>query len=468
MERKTSPFFNEKRKYPFVPKAIGKKWLARQDYADRLPPMILPKELLFKSQKDKALMFKSVKDNHGDCSSFFIANELTVTAFSPELAHQVLVEKANNYVKGNAWNRVRKFAGDGLVTAEQPIHISNRRLIQPNFNHKKIIDQYSKVMISKTEEKIEQITNSNEQLFLHEEMVSLVFNIVLEALFDVKDTRDSSSVQKNMQSAMDAVERTIASGLDRFDFTELPIFKGFRKSSLELHDFAMSLIEERKDNMGDSDDLLTFLIQSNMTPQQISDEVLTIILAGFETTANTLSWIFSYLNKFPDIYENLVSESDSIYQHKDSEKFLEAIEESSILNGIVKETLRLNPSLWILPRMAKIDTDLNGYFIPKGTNVIISPFVIHRDEKIYKNADSWIPSRWDNDFEKTLPRGSYIPFSGGNRKCIGDQFAMLEIKIILVLFSHHFKIKTQGKFPKAEARGTYRISKKIKFGIDKK
>jgi cytochrome P450 len=468
MQRKTSPFFNEKRKYPFVPKSIGKKWLAKQNYVEKIPPMILPKELLFKSQKDKALMFKSIKDNHGNCSSFFIANELTITAFSAELAHQVLVEKANNYIKGNAWNRVRKFAGDGLVTAEQPVHIANRRLMQPNFNHKKIIDQYSKVMIKKTEEKIEDLTNTNRKLFMHEEMVSLVFNIVLEALFNVKDTRDSSSVQKNMQIAMDAVERTIASGLDRYDFTNLPIFKGFRKSSLELHDFAMSLIEERKSNMDDSDDLLTFLIQSNMTPQQISDEVLTIILAGFETTANTLSWIFSYLNNMPEMYEKLILESDYIYQSKNSEDFLNLIDNSLILNGIVKETLRLNPSLWVLPRMAKVDTELNGYFIPKGANVIVSPFVIHRDESIYKDANLWNPDRWTIDFEKDLPRGSYIPFSGGNRKCIGDQFAMLEIKIILVLFTHYFKIKTHGKFPKAEARGTYRLSKKMKISIEQR
>jgi len=468
MERKTSPFFNEKRKYPFVPKPIGRKWLSKQNYADRLPPMISPKELLFKSQKDKGLMFKQVKDNHGPCSSFFIANELTVTAFSSELAHEVLVEKANNYIKGNAWNRVRKFAGDGLVTAEQPTHISTRRKMQPSFNHKKIIDDYSIVMIKKTEEKIEQLTNSTGQIFMHQEMVSLVFNIILESLFNVKDTRDSYKVQKNMEKAMDAVERTISSGLDRFDFTNFPIFKGFRESSLDLHDFAMSLIEERKNNIGDSDDLLTFLVQSDLTPQQISDEVLTIILAGFETTANTLSWIFSYLNQNPGVYDSLITESDKIYEQKGSEKFLELIDSSLILNGIVKETLRLNPSLWVLPRMAKIDTELNGYFIPKGTNVLVSPFVIHRDQSVYKDANSWIPSRWTVDFEKNLPRGSYIPFSGGNRKCIGDQFATLEIKIILVLFSHYFKIKTYGKFPKAEARGTYRISKKIKIDIQKR
>jgi cytochrome P450 len=468
MKRKTSPFFNEKRKYPFVPRPIGKKWLSKQDYLDRLPPRILPKELLFKSQKDKALMFKSIRDNHGECSSFFIANELTVTAFSPKLVNEVLVEKANHFIKGNAWNRVRKFAGDGLVTAEEPVHLTNRRSIQPSFNHKKIIDQYSKVMIEKSQNKVIHLTNSNKKFDMHSEMVSLVFSIVLDSLFGVKDDIDSTSVQKNMETAMDAVERTIASGLDRFDFTNLPVFKGFREASLELHDFAMDLIEDRKNNPGDQDDLLSFLVQSNMTPQQISDEVLTIILAGFETTANTLSWVFSYLNENQDIYSKLIEESDLIYKYKDTDEFLSLIDSSSILNGIVKETLRLNPSLWILPRMAAKDTELGSYFVPKGTNIILSPFVVHRDKSIYADANSWIPDRWNGDFEKNLPRGAYIPFSGGNRKCIGDQFAMLEIKIILIIFSHYFKIKVHGGFPDAIARGTYRLAKRVKFSVDER
>lgn len=463
MKKTTSPFFNQKRKYPFVPRTITRKHLNNSGFKDKIPGLISPKQLLFKSWKNKAEVFRDIRDEHGPCSSFFIANELTITAFSPELAYEVLVGQQNKFIKGNGWNRIRKFAGDGLVTAEQPSHIKNRRMIQPNFNHKKIIDDYTEVMVRKSLEKAKALSASKGKLDMHEQMVSLVFDIVLESLFGITEKKDSDSVRKNMETAMDSVERTIAAGLDRYDFTPLPVFKKFRNASLDLHEFALSLIKERKADETQKDDLLTFLINSEMTPQQISDEVLTIILAGFETTANTLSWIFSYLNENEDIYDKVVSESKQILG---SEDFLSSVDSSELLNSIVKETLRLNPSLWVLPRMAAVDVTIGDYFIPKGANVIMSPFVTHRDKSVYENPDSFIPDRWLNDFEKTLPRGAYIPFSAGPRKCIGDQFATLEMKIIIVMFSSLFKIKTLGGFPEAAARGTYRLANKVNIKIE--
>jgi cytochrome P450 len=463
MKKTTSPFFNEKRKYPFVPRTISRKRLESSEYKNKIPKLVSPKQLLFKSWKNKAEVFKDIRDQHGPCSSFFIANELTITAFSPELTYEVLVGQQNKFIKGNGWNRIRKFAGDGLVTAEQPSHIKNRRMIQPNFNHKKILEDYTEVMVRKSTEKAAYLASTKNKLNLHDQMVSLVFDIVLESLFGIKEKKDSDSVRKNMEIAMDSVERTIAAGLDRYDFTPLPVFKKFRNASLDLHEFALSLIKERKENPVEKDDLLTFLINSEMTPQQISDEVLTIILAGFETTANTLSWVFSYLNQNDFIYEQVILESRRIMS---SDNFLHEIDSSEILNGIVKETLRLNPSLWVLPRMAAVDVTIGDYFIPQGSNIIMSPFVTHRDENIYKNSDKFIPSRWDNDFEKTLPRGSYVPFSAGPRKCIGDQFATLEMKIIITIFSSMFKVKTIGGFPEAAARGTYRLAKPVKFKIE--
>jgi cytochrome P450 len=462
MKKSTSPFFNEKRKYPFVPRVITRKKLANSNFKDSIPKLISPTELLFKSWKNKAKVFRDIRDHHGPCSSFFIGNELTITAFSPDLAYEVLVGQQNKFIKGNAWNRIRKFAGDGLVTAEQPSHLKNRRMIQPNFNHKKIVEEYSKVMVKKATEKANFLYQSNNKLDLHEQMVSLVFDIVLEALFGVTEKKDSSSVRKNMEISMDSVERTIAAGLDRYDFTPLPVFKKFRTASLDLHEFALSLIKERQADEDQKEDLLTFLINSDMTPQQISDEVLTIILAGFETTANTLSWIFSYLHANQDIYSSVVCESKKLIESKN---FIEDVNDSKLLDNIIKETLRLNPSLWVLPRMAAVDVTIGKYFIPQGSNVIMSPFVTHRDGSIYNDPDFFIPSRWDGDFEKNLPRGAYIPFSAGPRKCIGDQFAVLEMKIIIAIFSSMFKIETVGKFPEAAARGTYRLANKVKIKI---
>lgn len=458
-----APFFYKKRKHPFVPRPITKKYFYKSGLDLKVSNFIDPKEMLFKSWKNKADMFLEISKKHGPFSSFFIANELTFTIFDPADVYEVLIGKQNQFIKGNAWNRIRKFAGDGLVTAEEPNHMKNRRYIQPHFNHKKIVDDYSKVMIKKVTERQNLYLDSNKKMDLHNEMVSLVFDIVIESLFGITEKVDSIPVKKNMEIAMDSVERTIAPGLDRYDFTSLPIFKKFRTASLDLHDFAINLIAKRKSDTSEHDDLLSLLIDSYMTDDQISDEVITIILAGFETTANTLSWIFSYLNENKDIYDELIEESIKISK---SNNFIEDINSSELLDGIIKETLRLKPSLWILPRMAANDISVGDKFIPKGANVILSPYVTHRNESVYIDPEKFIPSRWNNSFEKTLPRGAYVPFSAGPRKCIGDQFALLEMKIILCLFSAKFKIKVHGKFPEAAARGTLRLAHRVKMSIE--
>lgn len=458
-----APFFYKKRKHPFVPRPITKKYFYKSGLDLKVSNFIDPKEMLFKSWKNKADMFLEISKKHGQFSSFFIANELTFTIFDPADVYEVLIGKQNQFIKGNAWNRIRKFAGDGLVTAEEPNHMKNRRYIQPHFNHKKIVDDYSKVMIKKVTERQNLYLDSNKKMDLHNEMVSLVFDIVIESLFGITEKVDSIPVKKNMEIAMDSVERTIAPGLDRYDFTSLPIFKKFRTASLDLHDFAINLIAKRKSDTSEHDDLLSLLIDSYMTDDQISDEVITIILAGFETTANTLSWIFSYLNENKDIYDELIEESINISK---SNNFIEDINSSELLDGIIKETLRLKPSLWILPRMAANDISVGDKFIPKGANVILSPYVTHRNESVYVDPEKFIPSRWNNSFEKTLPRGAYVPFSAGPRKCIGDQFALLEMKIILCLFSAKFKIKVHGKFPEAAARGTLRLAHRVKMSIE--
>jgi cytochrome P450 len=458
-----APFFYKKRKHPFVPRPITKKYFYKSGNDKLVYNFIDPKQMLFKSWKNKADMFLNISKKHGEFSSFFIANELTFAVFSPSDVYEVLVGKQNQFIKGNAWNRIRKFAGDGLVTAEEPNHMKNRRYIQPHFNHKKIIEDYSKVMINKVLERQTIYLASSKKMDLHNEMVSLVFDIVIESLFGITEKVDSSRVKRNMEIAMDSVERTIAPGLDRYDFTQLPVFKKFRIASLDLHEFAIELIAKRKISSEEHEDLLSLLINSEMTDEQICDEVITIILAGFETTANTLSWAFSYLNQNPEVYNKLIFESKKI---SSSENFIDDINSSEVLDGIVKETLRLKPSLWILPRMAANDITIDDKFIPKGSNIIVSPYVTHRNPSVYKDPDRFIPSRWNDGFEKTVPRGAYIPFSAGPRKCIGDQFALLEMKIILCLFSSKFKVKVHGGFPEAAARGTLRLANKVKMSID--
>ena len=123
------------------------------------------------------------------------------------------------------------------------------------------------------------------------------------------------------------------------------------------------------------------------------------------------------------------------------------------------------PPIWQNPRTAKEDVEINNKFIPKGSFIILSPYVTHRDKNLFNDPDKFIPERWENDFEKKLPKGSYFPFGAGSRKCVGDQFAMIDMKIILLLISSKIKIKTIGKFPTESATVTYRPAYPVKSKI---
>jgi cytochrome P450 len=194
--------------------------------------------------------------------------------------------------------------------------------------------------------------------------------------------------------------------------------------------------------------------------------MITVILAGFESTSNTLVWAFAYLNQNPEEYDKLIKESARIFNSDYSnEELLKEIMAAPVCSNILKETLRLCPPIWNLARMSKEDVIVDDKFIPKNSFVVVSPYATHRDPEIYKDPEKFNPDRWNGDFEKNLPLGAYFPFGEGSRKCIGDQFAMTEMKIILLSMSSQFRIKTYGKMPKGLDRVTYRVEKPLRAKI---
>jgi cytochrome P450 len=462
------PYFYKRRLFPFLPKPVRKQDLKTRNIENKIPK-IMPKTInMFISQKNRAELYKKMMLKYGKCRSIFVSNELFITAFSPEMVYQITVEQKEKFLKGNGWNRIRKFAGEGLLTSEEPTHSQHRKIMQPSFTHKKI-QGYFDIMTDKTSKRIDEwISTPNKKVDVHSEMVSLTLEIVAESLFGINLKSDTEIIRKNMNVAINAAERTVAPALHRYDFSNLPIFKNFREASIELHKFSLKLIEERMNNPVDGDDLLNVLIKSKndkdspMSFQEISDEVLTIILAGFETTANALTFAIAYINDNPIWYTLLSQEAKEIMNSYGKDNFMEIVSNAPVCTSIIKETLRISPPLWVMPRLALKDCVIDGNFIPSGASVIMSTYPIHHDPDIYERPDLFLPHRWNNDFEKTLPRGAYIPFGVGTRKCIGDQFAMLEMKVILLMIANKINLKTTRKAPKGAAKASYRTSRPVK------
>jgi cytochrome P450 len=294
------------------------------------------------------------------------------------------------------------------------------------------------------------------------EMMSLTFDIVAEILFGTDISADTERVQRSMHIAIDRIERTMLPGLDRMDSWPIPYFKKFHTAADDLNDVASKIIRTRIEKGIKRDDLLGILLEATtpdgerLTPEEISDETLTLILSGHETTANVLTWAFAYLSEHPRYWNQLASEAEEVLAHRGKDDFASHLFRAPITSAIFSEVLRLCPPVWVAPRRALEDVELGGRFVPKGAHVLVSQFVTQRDPRYFDNPDQFIPERWHGDFEKSLPKGAYFPFGAGTRKCLGDQFALLEGRIIILEIARRFRLALRDGFPKAQPRATYR------------
>jgi cytochrome P450 len=323
------------------------------------------------------------------------------------------------------------------------------------------ISSYASTMLNLTR-KHQSSWKENDRIALGPELMALTFDIVAEILFGSDISADTKRVQRSMHIAIDRIERTMLPGLDRFDNWPIPYFRKFESAADDLHEVSSRIIEERIKAGVERDDLLGILLTATtregerLSASEVSDETLTLILSGHETTANVLTWALAYLSKHPKYWNELAAEADLVFQAEGREDFATALMSAPLASAIFNETLRLCPPVWVAPRRALADVELGGVRVPKGAHVLISQYVSHRDSRYFKDPDEFIPERWLGDLEKSLPRGAFFPFGAGTRKCLGDQFALLEGRIIILETARRFRTELLGAFPKAQPRATYR------------
>lgn len=427
--------------------------------------------LTLRFQKDTPGFMRTARDQFGDCTSFFLGGQLFIGAFAPEMVHEVTVSKQHQFIKGVGFDRMRKVLGTGLLTNEEPIHLRHRRLMQSPFHISKI-SSYANTMLDLTQKHISRWRNGD-VVAIGPEMMALTFDIVADILFGADISRDTQKVQRAMHIAIDRIERTMLPGLDRLDNLGLPYFRKFGSAANELHEVATRIVNERIEKGIKRDDLMGVLLEATtpegekLSAREVSDETLTLILSGHETTANVLTWVFSYLSENPQYWSALAQEAEEILPHSNDENFARTLLAAPLCGAIFNEVLRLCPPVWIAPRRALEDVTLGGVEIPKGAHVLVSQYVTHRDSRYFESPDEFKPERWFNEFEKTLPRGAYFPFGAGTRKCLGDQFALLEGRIIILEVARRMQLSLTGGFPVAQPRATYRprgaVAMKVKL-----
>lgn len=357
----------------------------------------------------------------------------------PDAVETILVSKYPSFTKGLGAQANPELFGRGLLTSEGDFWLRQRRLSQPAF-HRSRIAGYSEIVASEATRMLDGWRDGQE-LDLHREMMQTTLSIATRTLFGVELGSKMSVVAK----AMDEFVRQNASlSVWRLFFKfPSPQRRRFLRGVEELNQIVYGIIRERRTS-GLGDDLLSDLLRAQdldgsvMTDQQLRDEVMTMLLAGHETTALALSWAWFLLAIHPAEQAKIHCEVDRVLTGR--LPTAGDVPQLAYTNLVVREAMRLYPPAWVISRRAADEIEVHGYTLPSGSNVIISPWVIHHDERFFANPEEFRPERWATTDAQNLPKFAYFPFGGGPRACIGNNFALMEATVILAAVAQRFQV----------------------------
>ncbi|MCC6614676.1 MAG: cytochrome P450 [Anaerolineae bacterium] len=365
----------------------------------------------------------------------------------PDHYHEILVAKPSSFHKDLNYKDRNKglgrFMGNGLVTSDGDFWKRQRKLIQPAF-HARRIEGYAQSMVDIT---LEQISGWRDgaSVQVDEQMMEATLNVVTRSVFDVDiaseahtfgDALTTFQEMSNNQSVMIPA------------WVPTPLELRTRRALREVNDIIYGLIRERKTAKDDRGDLLSMLIDARdddgrgMTDEEIRDELVTLFMAGHETTANTMNWTWYLLAQHPEVEAKLHSELDAVLAGR--APTLSDLRQLPYTEMVIKESMRLYPAVFAFGRQAIEDVEIGRHPIPKGSSVGMFPFVTHRDPRWWgDDADQFKPERFTPEREAQLKKYAYMPFSTGPRVCIGNSFAMMEAHLMLATIAQHWRLQLQ-------------------------
>lgn len=370
-----------------------------------------------------------------------------------EAVAHVLQVNQRNYHKSPAYKELKLALGNGLVTSEGDFWRKQRRLSQPAF-HKQQLMELFKTMTKVAEgyfENLDKRLSDDTTLDMSKEMMNITADIVLKTLF----SSDNPSNQKEMYDTMETAQNYIMHRITNPHLIPFVYLNGkhfkFKKAMRIFDDNVLKLIEERRKDPNPPADLLTMLLMARdedtgegMSDKQLRDEAITLYSAGHETSANALVWTLYLLAQHPEIVEKLRDEVQNVLGDR-SPKF-EDLRALQYTKQVVEEGMRLYPPAYAIGRESQEKDAILGYEIPPKSIIFISIYAIQRDPKYWDNPNEFDPSRFNPGKEKDRPKLAYMPFGAGPRMCIGNNFAMMEMQMILALLvkKYNFELdKTQ-------------------------
>lgn len=387
--------------------------------------------------------FERLVRDYGKVASYRVGRQRVVFVSDAELIREVLVVQNDNFVKGEPVRRTKMLLGNGMITAEHAEWRAQRQAAQPAF-HRQRIRRYADEMVEITARARERI-RGGEEFDLAQFLMELALEIVAKTLFDTELDAEAAVVAREINHIMDVYNfMMVLPAPQLFLHFPLPQVRKFRKARRRVDRTVNRMIDEHlhgaKRNSGD---LLSMMIESipnvdsEAGKQQLRDQVVTIFLAGYETTANALAWTFRLLGEHAEMEERLSEEIGRVL--KGHAATVDDVPQLKYSEMILAESMRLYPPAWAQVRQALNDFQLGEYFLPAGTTVAMSQWIMHRRPEFFPDPLRFDPERFRPEARAGRPKFAYFPFGGGARQCIGEAFAWMEGALVLATLLQRWK-----------------------------
>jgi len=324
--------------------------------------------------------------------------------------------------------------GGGLLTAEGDAHKRQRKIIAPGLNKKEVV-HYADTMVRQVAD-LEASWRDGTVVDVLAEMSRLTVGIASETMFGTDESGHAAAINEAVETTLDYIANGVAS-LVRLPLSwPLPRHRRMRRAVAELDRIVYGVIAARRRGPPSRDDILGMLLAAQddddgtaLSDAQVRDEVATLLVAGYETTASALTWTFYLLGRHPQIAERLFDEVRA--QLGDRQPTVADLSGMPFAMQVFKEAMRLYPPGYMVGREALEDVEIEGHRVPKGSTVLVNIYGLHRRPDYFPDPDRFDPDRFEPEREKALPRGAFLPFIDGPRVCIGYHFAMMEAHLLL-------------------------------------
>ena len=389
---------------------------------------------------------RQVARDYGDLARIDVVRTSLFLATHPDLVKDVLVTNNRLFGRGRGHLRMKLLLGDSLLTTDGDVHRRQRRLVQPAF-HRQRVESYGDTMALRAEGLANRWRDGS-TVELSGEMMGLTLVIVANTLFGATVDHEVEEIGSALTAVFEMFGFALMPFSELFDRVPIPTTIRLRRARARLDATIYRIIGERRKSGRDHGDLLSMLLLAqdtgeegdggSMTDVQLRDEATTLFVAGHETTSNALTWAWYALSQHPDAESRMHAELDTVLRGR--RPTAADLARLPYTRAVLAESMRLYPPVWGMGRRALTAHTLAGYDIPRGSLVVVSPFITQRDERFFPDPESFYPERWLDD-KSDRPRFSYFPFGGGARQCIGEQFAWMEGVLLLATLGQRWRLR---------------------------